>query len=338
MKEFDIPEINSAWLTRELAELGLRYLTASALRVEASHRTFYRIETDQASVVLMMSPPELEANDRFVALSRAFASQQVAVPNILASEPTQGWFLLTDLGTTHLQQVYGTPRESSALSAAIHNISAIAATHDACMLKYTESLFITELKIFEEWFASAYLGLDLPITAESSPLLQALDMQPRCCVHLDYHCRNLLYDGQNIGVVDYQDARIGPILYDIASLLHDCYHSFDSLEIDTRLNEFLALSHTKSFSKAHQWPEIKRMFEFTAIQRQLKAVGIFARLSIRDHKQSHLPHIRPTLQRLLQLTSCHEELSNLHRLIEQAYNAYATSPVPANPNFSVAPT
>ena len=132
--------------------------------------------------------------------------------------------------------------------------------------------------------------------------------QPQTCVHRDYHCRNLLFKQNQLGVVDFQDALIGPGLYDIASLLRDCYYRHNEAQVDHYLGLFLQRS---PYFDAAQFTSLKRAFDLTAIQRQLKALGIFARLHLRDGKSSHLVWIEPVLHRLIEVARTHSETQTL---------------------------
>lgn len=295
----------------------------TALRVEASNRVFYRVDcrrlNQDQELVFMHSPPTLEANDRFVTLAQLFAANNVAVPLIIEANFEAGFFLMTDLGRTHLEETYGTPQQQPALQAAIEGLTQLANIADETAIEpYTQERFRFELGIFSEWFLAAHLGRkeqSRGLVEATEPIIDAISVQPLCCVHRDYHCRNLLFENGQLGVVDFQDALRGPVLYDIASLLRDCYYQFDESQVEAYLDTFLALEHTQPLRDQFDRPAIKRLFDFTAIQRQLKALGIFARLSIRDGKDSHLVHIKPTLLRLVELTAGYTELANLNALL-----------------------
>jgi len=107
-------------------------------------------------------------------------------------------------------------------------------------------------------------------------------------------------------VVDFQDALMGPATYDLASLLRDCYHRFDETDVARWRDAWLA-GTTLDLDRAR----FTRDFDFTGLQRQLKAVGIFARLSLRDGRDTHLTHIVPVLERIAALSGAYPELSGL---------------------------
>ena len=311
MEEIAVPKDTILWCEQALAERGDAFSNVIPLRVEASHRSFYRIETTRRSLVLMDSPPSLERNEQFLVLADVFRQNGVPVPEIVATDRTRGFFLLTDLGGVHLESLYGTPAQAGALQAAIDMLPRIAATRHQSIEPYTSERLHTELAIFSEWFAQKLLNhpLDLNRYTEMCDLLVAsAESQPKGCIHRDYHCRNLLFTNQQLGIVDFQDALQGPILYDIASLLRDCYYEFDEQEIDQRLRDFVVITPQLADTDPVQ---IKTWFDWMAIQRQLKAIGIFARLHLRDAKSSHLLHILPVLHRLRALAAAYPAMQPL---------------------------
>ncbi len=289
--------------------------------MEASHRCFYRIQTNHGSVVLMDSPPRLERNEQFARLGSVFHHHGIPVAEILAYDEAKGLFLLQDLGDVHLEDVYGTQLEGAALTAAIDLLPRLAAVTDRAIEPYTTERLQMELDIFAEWFTGKLLGLAgyAGIYGDiCEQLVDAIDAQPKCCVHRDYHCRNLLYNHDHLGVVDFQDALHGPVLYDIASLLRDCYHVFPETDIEHWLGYFTAETPQLQRFSADQ---IKTWFDWTAIQRQLKAIGIFSRMYLRDAKRTHLVYVLPLLERIQACAGHYPQLRPLNEQLDDCISA-----------------
>lgn len=309
------------WCERILGQSQERIERWAPLRVEASQRKFYRLYTKfrqsgspqkpfnrtARTLILMDSPPKLERNDQFCALAKLFHQHEVPVPEIVAQSDSNGWFLLTDLGETHLEDCYATTQHNHGLNAAVNQLPIIAAIQDSLIKPYDTDRLAMELDLFQRWFVAGMLGTTLASAGwvdVCRRLIESADMQPKGCIHRDYHCRNLLFESGKLGVVDFQDALHGPILYDIASLLRDCYYVFDEAEIDIWLEQFV--SRTPPLKDLP--PDIVRQwFDWIALQRQLKAVGIFSRLHLRDGKSSHLGHILPVLIRVRDLAQQYDE-------------------------------
>lgn len=312
------------WTREKTAAMGwtdpLRW---EPLPVEASHRLFYRVapgtsrkESGNTSLVVMLSPPDLENNDQFALLARIFAAGGVGVPELIAQEPDAGWFLMSDLGSTHLADVYEAQSQDMVLPRVIETLTRIQQITDPAIPAYTPQRFRDELEIFSQWFVENLLDRPFPRTLVEEcfeHLVANTQSQPQCCVHRDFHCRNLMLtaDG-DVGVVDFQDALMGPAAYDLASLLRDCYYRFTEADV-ARWRE-VYLSMTTLPVDRSRFPE---QLDLTAIQRQLKAVGIFARLHLRDHKSSHLVHIVPVLDQLGELCPTYPHMRELAALLSE---------------------
>ena len=284
------------------------------LLVEASNRRFYRVRPKAskpglASLVVMDSPPELEQNDAFVAVQKLLSGQGLPVPNIVAMDMAKGFFLLGDLGDRHLEDVYGTPLEEKALALAIDNLVNLQRIDAPGIPPYLESRFRDELGIFVEWFLGALVGERLPEAAAEAfeVLIDNALRQPQCLIHRDYHCRNLLItpDG-GLGIVDFQDALIGPATYDLACLLWDCYHDFEDGERRRWQRYYERRCRFQFEGRA-----LARALDLTGLQRQLKAIGIFARLKLRDGKPGHMGYIAPVLQSAARISAGYAETAPL---------------------------
>jgi N-acetylmuramate 1-kinase len=285
------------------------------LPVEASQRRFYRIYwrpspagTEQTCVV-MSSPPALENNAQFVALAEVFTRHGIGVPRLWTMDEARGFFLMSDLGERHFADVYRGPGPDAAMPAAIDTLVRLQQVQDPRIPPYTRSRFVDEIGLYEQWFLQGLLEVTAPATLAGplERLVEATQAQPFCCVHRDFHSRNLLLlETGEVGVVDFQDALVGPATYDLASLLRDCYYRLPETEIAHWRDRYLAAT-TLPVDRTN----FARDLDMTALQRQLKAVGIFARLHLRDGRDSHLRHIVPVLERMRDLAAAYGELGAL---------------------------
>ena len=299
------------------ASVGAPIERVVPLRSEASHRRFYRIWMAQSpsSAVVMASPPELERNDAFVATQRLFSSARLPVPEIIAMDRESGYFLLSDLGERHLEEVYGGPDEGPALELAIANLARIQGIETQVVAPYEERRLRDELGIFSEWFLGRWLGEALDPGAQSAfeALIDNALGQPQCLIHRDYHCRNLLLDEDGrLGLVDFQDALIGPASYDLACLLWDCYHSFEEGTLRHWQERYRVQSRFDFTTET-----LARALDLTGLQRQFKAVGIFVRLWLRDGKASHLGHIAPVLAAMRRIVGGYAETRHLSAWLQR---------------------
>lgn len=319
------------WLNTTLTKVGHKGSSASGwtqaaiqalelkpLQTEASFRQFYRVVGPDTSVVLMNSPPDKERNTAFVSIAQALSAADICVPEVLAHDEPAGWLLLSDLGHTHFIDLYRQGDHARCLQHALLTLERLAPVRHPAIEPYTLARLSDELDIFTEWLVLRACNLKLPeqaFAAARERLLANASDQSQVCVHRDFHCKNLLLidnpatrhtpePAQETGVLDFQDALIGPNGYDLASLLHDCYWRFDDRTIDTVVDQVTGVT--------------RKSIDLLAVQRQLKAIGIFTRLALRDNKTSHLQHIEPVLERLIALCRQYQELNALGTWLHQS--------------------
>ena len=316
-----LQELNN-WLANQ-PELG-KYEIAPA-SADASFRRYFRASFDGKSLIVMDAPPDKEDCGPFIQIGRAMREMGLNVPEILADDLKQGFLLLSDLGkTSYLEQLnqdtvgrlYGDAIGALAtLQVCGHNYSEIFPPYD-------RELLMAEMELFREWFLSRHLGISL--TPEQHKVLdQVFDVlvksaleQPQVCVHRDYHSRNLMVCEQhNPGIIDFQDAVMGPFTYDLVSLLRDCYIEWPREQVEAWALGFQELALHSGIIKEENDEQFLKWFDLMGIQRHLKAIGIFARLNIRDNKPGYLADIPRTLGYVLDVSSRYPELSELHNLL-----------------------
>ncbi len=291
------------------------------LPVEASTRAFWRCTSGGNSWILVHSPPESENNSQFVALSDVFRSVEVPVPNVLAYDLDRGYLLVEDVGS---QSFYATYREGivdEPLSAAVSTILKIQSIQSSLVPEYTAKRLREEIHIFRDYICGDLTHvLPAQLDAITPELVGQIDELPKTTVHRDFHCRNLLWrDGPPyIGVVDFQDALRGPITYDLASLLYDCYWNHTKETCDTAIQDYWRKSQTTSIPRLASCSQMASAVKFTAVQRLLKAAGIFVRLWVQKQQSSHLPHVLPTLQKAQQLCMEYSPLTELGNWLKQS--------------------
>ncbi len=289
---------------------------------DASFRRYYRVWNGELSYIVMDAPPLKEDNHRFVRYSELFQRMGLNCPEIIEANYNDGFFVLTDLGSQHYldcildDQGMQINLYNDALSELLKlqvNGSKIVREFPS----YNHSLLSEEMNLFVDWFCTKELKYiftkkELSQWEACTQILatNALN-QPQVLVHRDYHSRNLIYSqNNNPGILDYQDAVIGPITYDLVSLLRDCYISLS----DNLLNDLVLDFYSKidfSIRENITKQSFIKFFDLMGIQRHLKAVGIFSRLMHRDAKNNYLKDIPRTLNYLYKVSIKYPELSFL---------------------------
>jgi len=168
--------------------------------------------------------------------------------------------------------------------------------------RYDRPMLLRELGIFREWYLQAHLGLTLDPATETlleqtfTRLAENALQQPQLCVHRDYHSRNLLItEHNNPGIIDFQDAVLGPLTYDLVSLLKDCYIDWPAAQVEDWALGYQQIALRNGLLRHDDPQQFLRWFDLMGMQRHLKAIGIFARLYRRDGKNGYLADIPRTL-------------------------------------------
>ena len=292
----------AAWVQRTLDTDGIEL---ARLPVEASTRHFFRVSTGVSTFVAMLSPPDTEDNPHFARLADLFRNHGLHTPQVYAADFDRGMLLLEDLGERDFAAAYAAGEIDAPLNAAVHDLVRLQSVASDDIPPYTTTRFRDELAIFTDWLLGRFVGVDVPqaYAGVADALIEATMSVPQRTMHRDYHCRNLIWrTDSSVGIVDFQDALFGPCCYDIASLLRDCYVEFDEGRVATWRHRFFELADLDCTES-----DFDRAFDLTAIQRQLKAVGIFARLHLGRGRDSHLGDIVPVLHRVARLGRDHPE-------------------------------
>lgn len=313
----------NAWIS---GPLGLAGFTIEPASGDASFRRYFRITLPAGRTLIAMdAPPDKEDCRPFVDIANTLSALGLHVPRIEAEDLEQGFLLLEDLGTRHYLDMLD---EASADRLYADALSALAVIQ-ACgprqgLPAYDEAMLQREMALFPDWLLLQQVAITLDegerqqLQGTFRLLADSALEQPRVCVHRDYHSRNLLLThSPNPGVIDFQDAVVGPVTYDLVSLLRDCYISWPAQRVRGWALGYYELAQQSGVLRDEDEGEFLRWFDLMGVQRHLKAAGIFARLNIRDGKPGYLADIPRTLGYITEVAADYPELSFLSRLISE---------------------
>jgi len=309
------------WVQGDLGFAGSSIEPAS---VDASFRRYFRVTRDADTYIVMDAPPEKEDMGPFLKTARMLASIGLNVPAILARDRDRGFLLLTDLGSRQYLDELAAEGAADRLYAdalgALRRMQMAGVGRDLPL--YSRSLLIGEMQLMPEWFLHRHLGVSVNAGERAmldrlfDALAQSAASQPATLVHRDYHSRNLLLTAQdNPGILDFQDAVWGPVTYDLASLLKDCYIAWPPARVRAwvlRYREQLLEHH---FALAADAAEFMRWFDLIALQRHIKVLGIFARLYYRDGKPQYLRDLPRVLQYITDTAAAYPEAAQFAEFI-----------------------
>ena len=287
----------TSWVASAIGTAEFGVALASA---DASFRRYFRIKPvapwrGHATLIVMDAPPPNEDCRPFVRVAHLLAAAGVHAPTVIADDLARGFLLLSDLGDcTYLAALDAASAPKLYAEASDALIRWQRATRDGELPPYDEALLRRELDLFPDWYIARHLGIELT-ARETATLAHAFRLildnnlaQPRVYVHRDYHARNLMVSDPNPGVLDFQDAVYGPVTYDLVSLLRDAYIAWDEQhQIDWAVR-YWERARSAGIPVGDDFGRFWQDFEWMGVQRQLKVLGIFARLAYRDGKRGYI--------------------------------------------------
>jgi hypothetical protein len=301
-------------------ELDFREYTLKPASADASFRRYFRITHEGESFIVMDAPPEKEDSRPFIRISRMFFDVGLNVPAVVDENLELGFLLLSDLGS----RPYLDELNSESVERLYGDALGALATIQTCipdqgaLPTYDRTLLLNEMELFREWLVGRHLNV-APDSAQTACMDTAFAQlaanaleQPQVCVHRDYHSRNLMLTARNNpGILDFQDAVIGPVTYDLVSLLRDCYIAWPRSQVEDWVYGYQELAlQSGILREEHEDPvRFLRWFDLMGMQRHLKAAGIFARLHHRDGKPGYLGDIPRTLGYVVEVAARYEELA-----------------------------
>ena len=292
------------WVFDDLGFAGGRIAPAS---VDASFRRYFRVTRGEDTYIVMDAPPDKEGLGPFLSVARLLLGMGVNVPVVLAKDPQRGFLLLSDLGQRqYLDELVlngAADRLYADALGALSTMQLAGAGTARDLPRYDHALLMREMELMPEWFLRHHLGLQVSAAERAmlerlfETLAQSALAQPATFVHRDYHSRNLLVTAaDNPGILDFQDAVWGPVTYDLASLLKDCYIAWPAARVRAWALQYRAQLLDKGFPLGATEPEFIHWFDLVGLQRHIKVLGIFARLFYRDGKAQYLKDLPRVLR------------------------------------------
>lgn len=343
--DFDINNnINSrdaalnSWLTSLAVSHGLDLESISPASSDASFRRYFRLNSTHGTVIAMDAPPQQEDSRPFVDVTHRLHQTGLNVPTLLAQDLNQGFLLLSDLGRQTYYQAVQQGLDDSRLQKlyrdAIAALVKSQSTNTKGLPRYDQPRLHDELSVFTQWYAGTHRQVTLT-ESELETLNQAFTMLTRrnasaatVFVHRDFHSPNLIvHEGDNVddtrlnpGIIDYQDAVAGPITYDIASLVMDARTTWEEpQQLDWAIRYWEA-AKAAGLPIDHDFAEFHKAYEWMGLQRNLRVLGVFARLSHRDNKHHYLDHMPRVNAYVRQVATRYGDFRPLLRILDKIDN------------------
>lgn len=308
-----------AWIE----SLGYCDYKMEVVSADASYRKYYRLILKDKTFIVMDSSMQVESIYPFIDVSVRLLKSSVQIPRVYSQNLQDGYLLLEDLGDIHLINILNEMSYKLLYMKSISEILKMQKSDTTGLDLYDEEFLNFEMGLMQEWFLERYQNIYLSLE-DKQDLNTILELvkdevlsQPQgYFVHRDFHSRNIMFAGRGkVWVIDYQDARIGALTYDLASLLKDVYIKFDRAKILELVIEFKLLKGRELADVSDE--QFIRWFDFTGLQRHIKILGIFARLKLRDNKPAYIKDIPMTLEYIYEMVELYPELEPLKRVLDK---------------------
>ena len=325
-------DIRLAQLTSWLDTLGLVELASRRpASSDASFRRYFRFDVLPAmqdkvgpTLIAMDAPPARENVPAFLHVAGLLQAADVNVPAIVARDVDNGFLLLSDLGSTTYLARLDVDNAAVMYSDAVDALIKFQLSSQAGVLpEFDRAFVLREMNLFPEWFISKHLGVTMTPAQQQQldGVFEAITAnvlaQQQVFMHRDFHSRNLMWmDQHNPGVLDFQDAVFGPVTYDLASLLRDAYIQWDEEMVLDWVVRYWQSAKKVGLPVNPDIDAFYRDFEFMALQRHLKILGIFCRLHYRDGKSIYMGDLPTVLDYVRKTANRYGALKPLVRLLD----------------------
>ena len=316
-----------------LATTGVEIEPASA---DASFRSYCRVSGPFGTRVVMDAPPDKENIEPWLAIGARLRSAGLHAPEVFAVDRNEGFVLMEDLGARLYLPELNAQSVDALYADALDALLRMQTHVDPSGLPHFDEAFVTmELELMPEWFLKRHLGHAIEcddwdvIELAFRALINEVRAQPQAFMHRDYHSRNLLVMPHTAtqagamldspGIVDFQGAMNGPIAYDLASLLRDCYIAWEAERVEGWLAAYgQRLRHVHLIDSHVDDARLRRWFDLAGLQRHIKVLGIFCRLWYRDGKRHYLADLPLTWRYVIAVARRYPETAALADLLERA--------------------
>lgn len=327
------------WLAGLPADLGLDIDSLRPASADASFRRYFRLDSAGGTRIVMDAPPPNEDCRPFVHVCDLLRQTGINVPRILAQDLQAGLLLLTDLGEqTYYQAIQDGLSDAQLQSLyrdALDTLAALQRAPTTGLPAYDAARLRAELDLFGQWYAERHCRMPLDEAARRTldqafaTLVAHNAAQPTVLVHRDFHSPNLMRStrpahGPNPGVLDFQDALAGPVSYDLASLVTDARTTWEEPQQLDWAIRYWERAKAAGLPVPADFADFHRDYEWMSLQRNLRILGVFARLNHRDGKAAYLQHLPRVNAYVRQVAGRYRPFLPLIRLLDKLDGRAAT--------------
>ena len=324
-----------AWLRALPASLQLAPDTLRPASSDASFRRYFRLNAGARTLVVMDAPPPHEDVGPFLHVAGLLRQAGLNVPQVVAQDAPQGLLLLSDLGRdTYYHRIQAGLPDAQLQTLYRDALAALVRMQQARtdgLPAYDRTRLAAELELFPEWYVGRHHGVQLDDKAAAALrhifglLSEANAAQRPVLVHRDFHSPNLMVCddpayGPNPGILDFQDALAGPLTYDLASLVTDARTTWEEPQQLDWAVRYWEMARAAGLPVDSDFAVFHQAYEWMSLQRNLRILGVFARLHHRDGKPAYLSHMPRVNGYVRQVARRYGVFKPLLRLLDQLDN------------------
>jgi len=312
----DISAESLNWISESIGVSNEEILSkGQKLRIESSQRTFFRIPFKDKSSILMVVPEGIdESIESFYTKAKIFKQANVNVPDIHFKNDSLGHLIVEDFGDDVLQFYLNKKNSNKLIKLAIDQIHKIEVIElDKDIFSDFEKVTVNNLNLFKKFFLEEFLEVpELESSKEEihefySIIISEIRDYPQVINHYDFESRNLMsLSEEKIGVIDFQDALIGPLGIDLASIFKDLYIDWTKEEIVNWLDFYVEKSQIVK-SASLKSIDVKRMIDFASLQRQTRILGKLSQVFLELKRSERIKDFKTILKYLMNTSSEYTE-------------------------------
>ena len=296
------------------------------IKGDASKRKYYRASSGRKSLIIMDSSREKRNFKNFLKFSDILARNNIKIPKIIKKDLSNNILALEDFGDNLIIKRSSSKNFFEIYEKSIKNIIKIQKVRNKKISFYSDEKYFKESSLFIEWVLEIFFSFDITnkdknkIKKEIIKLIDGLSLKKKFLVHRDYHSKNIFYKNKKIIIIDYQDAVYGSPLYDLVSLVNDCYKDINDNN-RKKLLTFFRNNFNNLLKNNLSKDELIHNFYLLSVQRHMKASGIFCRLSKKNNRNDYLKYLRRTFNYIITASSNYDNLRTINFFAKEAiYN------------------
>ena len=304
-----------------------RPFTLEFAAADADFRRYFRATFDNGDTLICMdAPPDKMSIEPYLKVREVFSA--VRVPQLYHIDKSQGFIIMEDLGrATFLQAMQEDTREEVhkvLLLEAVDTLIDLQKSSQAGVLpEYDKATLTREINLFPEWYAPKEKNHHFTLQQQKlwndglNILLPELLNQPKVFVHRDFIVRNLMLRKDRPGVLDFQDALYGSIVYDLLSLTRDAFIEWEEEFVLDIVIRYWEKAKAAGLPVHQNFDDFYKAYEWAGVQRHLKVIGIFARLKHRDGKDKYATEIPRFIKYLHRTLRRYNELTPFKQIVTE---------------------